>query len=161
MPGTHEDFVQQWRIIYTHRCVSFHSDNSWTGKFHWTISYHRENINPKSKIKRLIFFKGNYINISIAVKGLCMFLKLFVLGIFVQILLYAHFCVNVKYIDLCMEKSMINYLCLKIILFVHFHGSFLDKFLIYNLLDYTCMSHFHSKLVKYLSLSCIRWKLFV
>lgn len=36
---------------------------------------------------------------------------------------------------------MVYYLCY--LKFVHFHGSFSDKFLIYNLFDHTCMSHFH------------------
>lgn len=35
--------------------------------------------------------------------------------------------------------SMVYYLCY--LKFVHFHGSFSDKFLIYNLFDH--MSHFH------------------
>lgn len=43
------------------------------------------------------------------------------------------------YILIIYGKSMVYYLCY--LKFVHFHGSFSDKFLIYNLFDH--MSHFH------------------
>lgn len=138
MPGTHEDFVQQWRIIYPNRSVSFHSDSSWTCKFHWTISYPRENINPK--LRDSFFYRKLY-QFQYCCKRFMYVLKsVFVFGIFHPNPIVWNFLSECRiYILIIYGKSMVYYLCY--LKFVHFHGSFLDKFLSYNLLDH--ISHFH------------------